>query len=120
MHDFSYAFITENKETNASFYQKHFGWEVAESFKGSSGIDSKSPLEFELFDKEYLESVIGIPADYFPEKSFCIWTYNSETDFLKEKEEFLSRGASEIGKTGHFLKDASGHIWQLKVKGGDL
>lgn len=120
MRDFSYAFITEDKDKEILFYQKYFGWETAEVFKSFSKVDSNSPLDFELFDKEYLENVVGIPVEYFPEKSFCIFVYNSEAELSEEKQKFLSRGASEIGKIGHFLKDTSGHIWQLKVKGGDL
>ncbi len=120
MRDFSYAFISEDNEQNARYYREYLGWESIGESDTCLQIDTDSPMEFSLIDKEYLENVIGISPDCFPEKSFCIWNYDSEAEMLEDEKAFIAQGASKVGVSGHFIQDTLGCIWQLKLKGADL
>ena len=120
MRDFSYAFISEDNEQNAQYYQEYLGWNSIGKSDTCLQIETNSPMEFSLIDPEYLENVVGISMDYFPRKSFGVWNYASEAEMMEDEKEFIAKGASKVGVAGHFVRDTLGCIWQLKLKGADL
>lgn len=117
MKKYSYTIITDEITSAEKYYKKYFGWEAELKSDTFFSLDTKSPLKFSVIEKEYLLNNLGIKEEDIPVKSFCTWIYNSEEELLSEKEEFLSKGLVQIGAIGHFLKDKTGVIWELRKKG---
>lgn len=120
MKKYSYTLIVDDIKASEEYYKKHFGW-IAEK-KGEHFVlmDTESPLTFSVIEKEYLFQILNIDEADIPERSFCTWIYDSETQLLSEKEELLRKGMIQIGIIGHFLKGKDGMIWELRKKGDML
>lgn len=117
MREYSYTIIADNIITAEKYYKRYFNWEVEKKNSTFFILDTKSPLIFSVIEKEYLLSKLNITEEDIPVKSFCTWIYDSEKELLSEKEEFLKKGLIQIGTIGHFLKDSSGIIWELRRRG---
>lgn len=117
MKEYSYTQIVDDIEISKAYYKQFFGWRPEYESSDFVFLDTKSPLKFSLISKHYLFHNIELEEGEASIMSYCSWLYDSKDEMEEDKALFVSKGLERIEGIGCFLKDKSGLLWELRVRG---